>query len=105
MNLKIQVSVPVCGNEEERRWSRSCVWWALFQLYYTPDHLETFVGLSYDQKVDPIKHSGLKPDNIVDTLSEYVPEGESVFAEREEQVFWAFAHWCHMHPRFLYQQG
>ena len=26
-------------------------------LYYTPDSLETYVGLSYDEQVDPSKHA------------------------------------------------
>ena len=26
-------------------------------LYYTPDSLETYVGLSYDEQIDPSKHA------------------------------------------------
>ena len=48
---------------------------ALFQLYYTPDHLDTFVGIKYNHKVDPVKYNGIKPDNVLKTFSEYVPEG------------------------------
>lgn len=45
------------------------------QLYYTPDSLETYVGLSYDEQVDPLKHEGTKPDNVLKMLSEYIPPG------------------------------
>lgn len=31
-----------------------------FQLYYTPGHLNTFVGIDYEEKVDPNKHDGIK---------------------------------------------
>ena len=33
---------------------------AHLQLYYTPDHLDTYVGLSYRDVVTPEKH-GVKP--------------------------------------------
>lgn len=49
---------------------------ALFQLYYTPDHLDTFVGIKYSHKVDPNKHDGITPDNVLSMLSEYIPEGK-----------------------------
>ena len=46
------------------------------QLYYTPDSLETYVGLSFDEQVDPSKHEGTKPDNVLKVLSEYIPPGQ-----------------------------
>ena len=51
---------------------------ALFQLYYTPDHLDTYVGIKYDQKVDPSKHDGIKADDVLSTISEYIPEGRAI---------------------------
>ena len=45
------------------------------QLYYTPDSLETYVGLSYDEQIDPSKHDGTKADNVIKVLSEYIPPG------------------------------
>lgn len=31
-----------------------------YQLYYTPGHLNTFIGVNYADKIDPKKHDGLK---------------------------------------------
>ena len=50
------------------------------QLYYTPDSLETYVGLSSDEQVDPSKHEGTKPDNVLKVLSEYIPPGQHILA-------------------------
>ncbi len=45
------------------------------QLYYTPDTLETYLGLSYEAKIDPAKHDGTKADNVIKMLSEFIPQG------------------------------
>jgi len=45
------------------------------KLYYTPDHLHTYLGFSYDDKVDPVKHDGTKPDNVIKTMAQCLPEG------------------------------
>ena len=34
------------------------------QLYYTPGHLNTFIGINYAGKIDPKKHEGLKASTI-----------------------------------------
>jgi hypothetical protein len=41
--------------------------------------LETYVGLSFDEQVDPSKHEGTKPDNILKILTEYVPPGTGTY--------------------------
>ena len=46
------------------------------QLYYMPDTLQTYLGLTYDKKVDPAKHDGTKPDNIFKVFSEFLPPGK-----------------------------
>lgn len=43
------------------------------QLYYTPDHLHTYIGLDCEDTVSPATHDGTKPDNIVKILAPYVP--------------------------------
>lgn len=43
------------------------------QLYYTPDHLHTYIGLDCEDTVSPAKHDGTKPDNIVKILAQHVP--------------------------------
>lgn len=47
-----------------------------FQLYYTPDHLDTYLACSYDDKVDPTKHYGTKPDDIFTPITDVIPPGE-----------------------------
>jgi len=39
----------------------------LFQLYYTPGHLNTFIGMNYTDKIDPNKHEGLKA-SVLETV-------------------------------------
>ena len=46
------------------------------QLYYTPDLLDTYVGVCHEGMVDPAHHCGTTPDDIVGILSEYIPDGE-----------------------------
>ena len=46
------------------------------QLYYTPDHLDLCVQVSYDNVVSMETH-GVKPDNIFDSLDEWLPKGQS----------------------------
>ena len=43
------------------------------QLYYTPDHLHTYIGLDCEDTVSPATHDGTKPDNIVKILAQHVP--------------------------------
>ena len=43
------------------------------QLYYTPDHLHTYIGLDCEDTVSPATHDGIKPDNIVKILAQHVP--------------------------------
>ena len=50
----------------------------MYQLYYTPDHLDTYVGVAHEGKVNPKCYDGLKPDNIVETLAQYIPQGVCV---------------------------
>ncbi|XP_065883019.1 histone acetyltransferase type B catalytic subunit-like isoform X2 [Dysidea avara] len=45
------------------------------KLYYTPGHLNTFIGINYAGKIDPKKHEGLKADGILETLAELVEGG------------------------------
>ncbi len=40
------------------------------KLYYTPDTLTTYIGLKYTTVSE-----SPKPDNVIKTLSEYIPEG------------------------------
>ena len=44
------------------------------QLYYTPDDLRTYVGLSHGG-VASQSTQGVNPDNVVKTLAQYIPEG------------------------------
>jgi len=46
------------------------------QLYYTPDTLNMYLGLSYDEKIDPARHGGTKADNVIKVLSEFIPQGK-----------------------------
>lgn len=46
------------------------------QLYYTPDTLQTYLALNYEEKIDPARNSGTKADNIIKTMSKYIPQGE-----------------------------
>ena len=46
------------------------------QVYFTPDTLDTYIGLTYDSKIDPAQHRGTKPDDVVRILSDYIPPGK-----------------------------
>lgn len=46
------------------------------QLYYTPDHLDLCISVSYDDNVSMETH-GVKPDNIFNALDEWLPKGQS----------------------------
>ena len=55
--------------------SESVIFLLPSQLYYTPDTLDTYLGLNYDERVDPAKNDGTKPDNVMKVLAEYIPQG------------------------------
>ena len=71
------------------------------QLFYTPDSLEPYVGLSYDEQVDPAKHEGIKPDNVLKILGEYIPKGIFQLSRKlrrlEEEKKWSGTHGMCMH--------
>ena len=56
--------------------SSLCMCWP--QLYYTPDHLDLCVDVSYDDLVS-MDTQGVKPDNIFKILDEWLPEGQSSY--------------------------
>ena len=49
---KLQIKVGLCVSKSN--------YLTTFQLYYTPGHLNTFIGVNYADKIDPKKHDGLK---------------------------------------------
>ena len=66
------------------------------QVYYTPGGLRTFVGVKYTEKVDPANSGGLKADNVVSALAEWLPADfitnidKFVAAVEEDAVFKPF---------------
>ena len=55
------------------------------QLYYTPDTLHTYLALDYEEKIDAVRNDGMKADNVVKTLSEFVPQGVEEGGGRGEE--------------------
>ncbi|XP_077300202.1 histone acetyltransferase 1 [Arctopsyche grandis] len=39
------------------------------RLYYTAASLQTYLGITYSDKIDPVHFDGVKPDNIADKIS------------------------------------
>ena len=65
------------------------------QLYYTPDSLETYIGLSFDEQVDPSKHEGTKPDNVLKILTEYIPPGTCIYLHIKELSDFLPGYWVY----------
>lgn len=70
-NLQVKVSIWL---KEDGISMHTLMRTAHLQLYYTPDHLDTYVGLSYRDVVTPEKH-GVKPDSILHLLTHFIPRG------------------------------
>lgn len=45
------------------------------KIYYSAGRLNTYVAVEYDEKVNPNKADGLKPDPILQALEEVIPSG------------------------------
>jgi len=48
--------------------------------------LLTYFGLTYDEKVDPVKYDGIKADNVTKILAEFLQAGEIVKKRRRKET-------------------